>query len=464
MQNIRFGILMNLLVLFAFAVLCARQTTGQLTLPVETEQQKSERMRWWTEARFGMFIHWGLYALPARHEWVKRYERLTNEEYQKYFEVFNPDLFNPKEWARMAKQAGMKYLVITAKHHEGFCLWDSKFTDYKVTRTPYGHDLLKQVVQAYREEGLRVGFYYSLLDWHHPEYTIDRNHPMYNNEEFKKKAAGRDMQKYRDYLFSQVRELLTEFGTIDCLFLDYSFPAGKDGKGRNDWHSEKLLKMVRELQPNVIVNDRLDLDDVPGGWDFKTPEQFIPREWIAVDGKKVPWETCQTFSDSWGYYRDEEGWKSTHQLLSLLIETVSKGGNLLLNVGPTARGTFDERAKTRLKEMGEWMELHDRSIYGCTQAPPEFKAPSNCLLTYNPQTRRLYIHVLSWPLGNLFLEGYAGKIKYAQLLHDASEVRFGQPDRPFQTKLDKIAAETVILRLPMKKPEPVVPVIEVSLK
>jgi len=464
MQNIRFGILRNLLVLFAFAVLCSRQTTGQLTLPVETEQQKSERMRWWTEARFGMFIHWGLYALPARHEWVKRYERLTNEEYQKYFEVFNPDLFNPKEWARMAKQAGMKYLVITAKHHEGFCLWDSKFTDYKVTRTPYGHDLLKQVVQAYREEGLRVGFYYSLLDWHHPEYTIDRNHPMYNNEEFKKKAAGRDMQKYRDYLFSQVRELLTEFGTIDCLFLDYSFPAGKDGKGRNDWHSEKLLKMVRELQPNVIVNDRLDLDDVPGGWDFKTPEQFIPREWIAVDGKKVPWETCQTFSDSWGYYRDEEGWKSTHQLLSLLIETVSKGGNLLLNVGPTARGTFDERAKTRLKEMGEWMELHDRSIYGCTQAPPEFKAPSNCLLTYNPQTRRLYIHVLSWPLGNLFLEGYAGKIKYAQLLHDASEVRFGQPDRPFQTKLDKIAAETVILRLPMKKPEPVVPVIEVSLK
>ncbi len=464
MQNIRFGILRNLLVLFAFAVLCARQTTGQLTLPVETEQQKSERMRWWTEARFGMFIHWGLYALPARHEWVKRYERLTNEEYQKYFEVFNPDLFNPKEWARMAKQAGMKYLVITAKHHEGFCLWDSKFTDYKVTRTPYGHDLLKQVVQAYREEGLRVGFYYSLLDWHHPEYTIDRNHPMYNNEEFKKKAAGRDMQKYRDYLFSQVRELLTEFGTIDCLFLDYSFPAGKDGKGRNDWHSEKLLKMVRELQPNVIVNDRLDLDDVPGGWDFKTPEQFIPREWIAVDGKKVPWETCQTFSDSWGYYRDEEGWKSTHQLLSLLIETVSKGGNLLLNVGPTARGTFDERAKTRLKEMGEWMELHDRSIYGCTQAPPEFKAPSNCLLTYNPQTRRLYIHVLSWPLGNLFLEGYAGKIKYAQLLHDASEVRFGQPDRPFQTKLDKIAAETVILRLPMKKPEPVVPVIEVFLK
>jgi alpha-L-fucosidase len=438
--------------------------SAQSILPVETDQHKAERMKWWTEARFGMFIHWGLYALPARHEWVKNYEHMTDEEYQKYFDHFNPDLFNPKEWAQMAKNAGMKYFVITAKHHEGFCLWDSKFTDYKATKTPYGRDLLKQVAQAFRDEGLRVGFYYSLLDWHHPEYAIDRNHPMYNNEEFKKNAAGRDMNKYVDYVLNQVRELLTEFGPIDCLFLDYSFPAGKDGKGRKDWQSERILKMVRELQPNIIVNDRLDLDDVPGGWDFKTPEQFIPREWITVNGKKVPWETCQTFSDSWGYYRDEEGWKSTHQLLALLIETVSKGGNLLLNVGPTARGTFDERAKTRLREIGEWMKLNSRSIYGCTQAPPEFKAPDNCLLTYNPQTKRLYIHVLSWPLGNLFLEGYAGKIEYAQFLHDASEVQIGKADRPFQGKLDKIASQTVILKLPMKKPDQVVPVIEVFLK
>jgi alpha-L-fucosidase len=437
---------------------------AQPILRVETDQQKAERMKWWTEARFGMFIHWGLYALPARHEWVKNYEHITDEDYQKYFDNFNPDLFNPKEWARMAKAAGMKYFVITAKHHEGFCLWDSKFTDYKATKTPYGKDLLKQVVQAYRDEGLRVGFYYSLLDWHHPEYTVDRNHPMYTNEEFKKKAAGRDMSKYREYLFNQVREILTDFGTIDCLFLDYSFPKGKDGRGRADWDSEKLLKMVRELQPNIIVNDRLDLDDVKGGWDFKTPEQFIPRDWITVDGKKVPWETCQTFSDSWGYYRDEEGWKSPEQLVALLVETVSKGGNLLLNVGPTSRGTFDERAKNRLKEMGEWMKLHSRSIYGCTQAPPEFKAPENCLLTYNPESKRLYVHVLSWPLGNMFLNGFSGRIKYAQLLHDGSEVQFGKADRPFQNKLDNISTETVILKLPVKKPDVTVPVIEIVLR
>jgi alpha-L-fucosidase len=214
----------------------------------------------------------------------------------------------------------------------------------------------------------------------------------------------------------------------------------------------------------IIVNDRLDLDDVSWGWDFRTPEQFIPRQWVTWNGQQVPWETCQTFSGSWGYYRDEETWKSPAQLLALLIETVSKGGNLLLNVGPTARGAFDQRAKARLDEMGAWTRVNGRAIYGCTQAPAEYEAPENCLLTYNPKTRRLYIHVLSWPLGNLFLKGYAGKIEYAQLLHDASEVRTAKLDAPFQAKLDAVAPDTVILRLPVKKPDVAIPVIEVFLK
>ena len=190
----------NLLVLLLTITALTTPVLTHAQLRTETDQQKADRMKWWTEARFGMFIHWGLYSLPARHEWVKNMEHMTDEDYQKYFEIFNPDLFNPKEWAQMAKHAGMKYFVITAKHHEGFCLWDSKFTDYKATKTPYGKDLLRQVVQAFRDEGIRVGFYYSLLDWHHPEYTVDRNHPMYGNEEFKKKAAGRDMAKYRGSL------------------------------------------------------------------------------------------------------------------------------------------------------------------------------------------------------------------------------------------------------------------------
>jgi alpha-L-fucosidase len=268
-----------------------------------------------------------------------------------------------------------------------------------------------------------------------------------------------------------VREILTEFAPVDCLFLDFSFP-GKDGKGRDDWQSEKILKMIRELQPNIIINDRLDLLDVPGGWDFRTPEQFMPREWVSMNGKKVPWETCQTFSGSWGYYRDEETWKSIRQLVVMLIETVSKGGNLLLNVGPTARGTFDERALDRLSGIGEWTKLNGRSVYGCTEAPEEFKKPANCLLTYNPQTKRLYVHVLEWPMGTLYLQGLAGKIKYAQLLNDASEIRFSEESRPADLGYtgylpgDKKEAlgPAVILRLPVQQPKVTVPVIELFLK
>lgn len=426
----------------------------------ETEKQREERMKWWTEARFGMFIHWGLYAMAARHEWVKNRERIADEDYQKYFELFNPDLYNPKEWARMAKRAGMKYFVVTTKHHEGFCLWDSKYSDYKVTNTPYRKDLIKPMVKAFRDEGLRVGFYYSLIDWHHPEYPVDRIHPMRDNKEFREKTKHRDVKKYAEYLHDQVREILTEFGQIDCLFLDFSFP-GKDGKGKEDWQSEKLLKMIRELQPRVILNDRLDLLDVPGGWDFRTPEQYMPREWVKMNGRQVPWETCQTFSGSWGYHRDEATWKSVPQLVTMLIETVSKGGNLLLNVGPTARGTFDYRAKARLDGIGRWMRLHSRSIYGCTQAPEEFKKPENGLLTYNPKTRRLYVHVLDWPMGRLHLDGFAGKIKYAQLLNDASEIGFS----PYRSRMEEgNPRETLTLRLPVQKPNTVVPVIELFLE
>ncbi len=422
------------------------------------------RHAWWTEARFGLFIHWGLYAMAARHEWVKQKEHMTEAHYQRYFERFDPDLYDPKAWARQAKEAGMKYAVLTTKHHEGFCLWDSKFTDYKAPNTHARRDLLKAFVEAFRAEGLKVGFYYSLLDWHHPDYTVDRNHPQYQDAAFRQAAAGRDMAKYRTYAFNQVRELLTEYGRIDCLWLDYSFPLGKDGKGRLDWDSENLLKLVRQLQPQVLVNDRLDLDDQPGSWDFVTPEQFIPREWPVRNGERIPWETCNTFSGSWGYHRDEEGWKSPTQLITSLAEIVSKGGNLLLNVGPTSRGCFDERATERLRALGAWMRLHARSITGCTAAPPHLKAPERCLLTYHPPSQRVYVHVVDWPMGQLFLPGWAGKVKYAQLLHDGSEVLMGRPDAPFQDKLDTSSEGTLILKLPVKKPDVALPVIELHLQ
>lgn len=431
----------------------------------ETEVERQARMKWWTEARFGMFIHWGLYALPARHEWVKNNEHIRDVDYQKYFDHFDPDLYDPAAWARAAKNAGMKYFVVTTKHHEGFCLFDSKLTDYKATKTPCGKDLIRPLLEAMRAEGLKVGFYYSLLDWHHPEYTLDENHPMWGDKAFAASAAGRDQKKYIAYLHGQVRELLTEYGRIDCLFMDFSFP-GPNGKGRKDWESEKLLGMIRELQPGIIVDDRLDLLDVAGGWDYRTPEQFMPAEWVTVDGKRVPWETCQTFSGSWGYYRDEGTWKSVRQLVAMLIETVSKGGNLLLNVGPTARGTFDARATARLEGIGTWMRLHGRSIYGCTQAPDGFEAPANTLLTYAPAANRLYVHVLEWPMGALALKGFGGRVSYAQLLNDASEVRFTEDREPgfLPGTREKKAGGTLVLDLPVVKPDVEVPVIELFLK
>ena len=437
--------------------------SAQPKLFSETDDQKKERMAWWTNDRFGMFIHWGLYALPARHEWVKNQERITNEDYQKYFDQFNPDLYNPRDWAKMAKAAGMKYAVITTKHHEGFCLFDSKFTDYKSVNTAIGKDLLKEWVDAFRAEGLKIGFYYSLIDWHHPDFTVDRTHSQRTDDKVKlaELNKNRDMGKYREYLHNQVGELLTNYGKVDMLWLDFSYP-GENGKGHQDWDSEKLIKMVRRLQPGILVNDRLDLKEYEDAWDFTTPEQYKVSKWPEVNGKKVPWETCQTFSGSWGYYRDEHTWKDTKQLLVLLIESVSKGGNLLLNVGPTARGTFDERAQLSLANMGSWMKFNNRSIYGCTQAPEEFVAPENSLLTYNPKTNRLYIHLLDYPLQNFNLPGYANKIKYAQFLHDASEIkitaRFGHGMKEGENPTD------INLSLPVTKPHVEIPVIELILK
>lgn len=452
----------KLVLIICLIALFLQGTNAQQKLFKETEVQKKERMAWWTNDRFGMFIHWGLYALPARHEWVKNQERITNEDYQKYFDNFNPDLYNPREWAKMAKAAGMKYAVITSKHHEGFCLFDSKFTDYKAINTPCGKDLLKEWVEAFRAEGIKIGFYYSLIDWHHPDFTIDRVHPQRTDDKAKlaELNKNRDMNKYREYLHNQVRELLTNYGKVDMLWLDFSYP-GENGKGHADWDSEKLIKMVRELQPGILVNDRLDLGNYDDAWDFTTPEQYKVSKWPEVNGKKVAWETCQTFSGSWGYYRDENTWKDTKQLLVLLIESVGKGGNLLLNVGPTARGAFDERAQSRLKSMGDWMKWNNRSIYGCTQATEEFKVPDNSLLTYNPKTNRLYIHLLDYPLQNLVLPGYAGKIKYAQFLHDASEIKLSP--RSGHGLKEGEGSNDLNMSLPVLKPNIEIPVIELIL-
>ncbi len=416
---------------------------------------------WFRADRFGLFIHFGLYAEAARHEWVKSREEISNEDYQKYFDHFDPDLYDPKAWAKAAKNAGMKYFVITTKHHEGFCLWDSAYTDYKVTNTPYGKDILGPMVEAFREEGLKVGFYHSLLDWHHPDYTVDACHPMRNNKEYIEKDKERDITRYADYLYNQTEELMTKFGKIDILWFDFSVAPGMgfEGKGKDIWQSERLLKMIRSYQPDIIINDRLQIDQ-----DIKTPEQYQPREWLKVNGEPVVWEACQTLSGSWGYYRDEESWKSVEMLIKMLVDSVSKGGNMILNVGPTGRGEFDYRAMAALEGIGKWMHYNSRSIYGCTAAPEEFKCPEDCRFTYNPKTNRLYVHVFSWPFRHLHLDGFVGKVEYAQLLNDASEIKMEVgKDNNAGTIDTSFGSNTLSLILPIKKPNEV-PVIELFLK
>jgi len=444
--------------LLLFALLTISMVYAQKKIGTETAAQKQKRMEWWQDDRFGMFIHWGLYSGAARHEWVKHNEHLTNEQYQKYFDQFNPDQFDPNKWAKEAKAAGMKYAVLTTKHHEGFCLFDSKYTDYKATNTSAKRDLVREYVNAFRAQGLKVGFYYSLLDWHHPDYTMDDAHPLVqvdtSEANYKRLNKGRDMAKYRQYLRNQITELLTNYGKIDVLWLDWSWAKGaKRGKGENDWGSVELLKLVRKLQPGIIINNRLGLDEYEDGGDFETPEQVSTKELAKYRGKT--WETCQTFSGSWGYYRDENTWKTHRQLLDLLITSVSNGGNLILNVGPTARGEFDYRATNALDSMGYWMHANSTAIYNCTYAPDTYKVPENTKLSYNKTTKRLYVFLYNYPEnGKLTLPGYNGKIKYAQFLNDHSELLYKSSEKN---------TGDLELTLPLKKPGYEIPVVELTL-
>ena len=424
---------------------------------------------WFRHDRFGMFIHWGLYSMPARHEWVKHHECIPEEKYDKYFKYFNPDLYDPKEWARQAKAAGMKYVVLTTKHHEGFCMFDSQYTDYKCTNTPAGRDLVREYVDAFRAEGLRIGFYYSLIDWHHPDFPIDMLHPRRNDPDARQQSEGRDMHKYAEYMRNQVTELLTNYGKIDILWFDFSYSgskpeAGKEwmkGKGKDDWEAEELIATARKLQPGIIIDNRTEIEQ-----DLWTPEQWQPMAWVRHEqtGELVTWEACQTFSGSWGYYRDEQTWKSPEMLIRMLVNTVAFGGNLLMNVGPTSRGYFDQRAQDALKVYADWMKYNSRSIYGCTMAEPEFKAPADCRLTQSEDGKRLYVHLFAYPFAHLLLPGLAGKVDYAQFLHDGSELLFDEGKMNHFGDALPEASDLLVIRLPAVKPNTPVPVIELFLK
>lgn len=394
----------------------------------EVRRKRTEQFR---KDRFGMFIHWGLYAIPARGEWVRSRENITVEDYQQYFEEFDPVYYHPEEWAKLAKEAGMKYAVLTTKHHDGFCLFDSKYTDYKATNTKAGRDLVREYVDAFRKEGIKVGFYYSLLDWHHPDYPHygDRQHPMRDNPAYGNE--NRNFANYTAYLYNQVEELMTNYGKIDLLWFDFSYD---DMRGEK-WNATELMNMIRKHQPDIIMDDRLAgnaaIDDVLKeetlplyAGDFQSPEQVIPLEGVTDGkGRPVTWEACMTLNDNWGYVSRDKNYKSAKTVIRMLAECVSKGGNLLLNVGPNAKGEIPKESVEILKQVGAWMHDNAESIYGCDNAgmgKPEWGR-------FTRKGDFLYAHVYDLPTSMLILKGMQGKVEYARLLSDGSELSLERP-------------------------------------
>lgn len=393
-------------------------------------EQREKRTEWFMKDRFGMFIHWGLYAIPGRGEWVHSDEQITQKEYQKYFEEWNPIRCDMKEWARIAKNAGMKYAVLTTKHHEGFCLFDSKLTDY-TSVTACGRDLVKEFVDAFRAEGLKVGFYYSLLDWYHDDYHTygDKNHPDRNNEAYKGKVYHFD--KYLDYMHGQVRELLTNYGKIDLLWFDFSY----EGHCGEDWRGTELVEMVRTLQPDIIMNGRLEangedygsvMSDEPNifSGDFACPEMIIPPYGLRTpSGRAIPWEACFTLNNNWGYAPNDWHHKNAAQIIKKLVECTSKNGNMIVNISPTAKGQIPKWQQNVLVEVGEWMKDNSESIYGCGMS--EFEKPEWGRYTQNG--KKLYAHILEESIGAIALPGVKGRVKKARRLSDGFEMLMTTP-------------------------------------
>ncbi len=386
-----------------------------------------QRVKWFQKDRFGMFIHWGLYAIPARGEWIRSHERISNEDYQTYFDEFDPKDYDPKAWARAARDAGMRYAVLTAKHHDGFCLFDSKLTDYKATNTKAKRDLVREFVDAFRAEGLKVGLYYSIIDWHHQDYPHygDRQHPERDNEAFK--GVQHDFDNYLKYMHGQVEELVTNYGKIDLLWFDFSY----DNLKGEAWRASELIEMIRKHQPDVIMDNRLEASGEGFGGlvsanpsvysgDFVSPEQIIPPKGILdVKGRPVPWEACITMNGNWGYAVKDNFYKPAPMLIRKLAECVSKDGNLLLNVGPDARGLIPKESLDALSEIGRWMRRNGESIYGCGYAGME--KPDFGRVTKNG--KKLYFHVFDNPIGYLPLPGVKPEeIKRIRLLSTGAEM------------------------------------------
>ena len=409
------------------------QPRPQSLVPDKQSATRAQRTAWWHQAKFGMFIHWGLYSVIGQHEWAKEVEGIPIPQYELLAKHFTPRPNAARDWARLAKAAGQKYMVMTTKHHEGFCHWDTKLTDYCAPKQGPGRDLVREFVDAARAEGLRVGFYYSLMDWHHPDGAICKTDP----------AARR---RFVDYTHGLIRELMTNYGKIDVLWYDVDWPLNAQ-----EWESDRMNQMVFELQPEIIVNNRNGLEG-----DFATPEQEIRA---AQSGRA--WETCMTLNDSWGFNRFDDAWKTPKTIVSNLATCARGGGNYLLNIGPKPDGSIPEESVTVLEAVGQWLTTNGKAIYETERGNFSWNTNAN----YTRRGNTLYIHQQFWPGHTPAAEwipffqpeavigigGLKAKVLSAKLLKTGQSIQFTQDDQSFR-----------LTGLPLKAPDQPTTVIEVE--
>jgi alpha-L-fucosidase len=446
-------------------LLCLTPTNLQADVPradsspyqQESTSQRDARMKWFRQARFGMFIHWGLYSVaagewrgkpsPGAGEWIMNDMTIPLSQYRALVPQFNPVKFDARQWVRIAKGAGMKYIVITTKHHDGFAIYPSQLTDWCIKSSPFGRDPLTELAAACKEEGITLCFYHSIMDWHHPDYAPRKP---WNDIA----TSQADFERYVDFMKGELRELLTNYGPIGILWFD--------GNWESTWNFDRgadLYTYVRSLQPQIIVNNRVGQDrkGVAGTadgqeriGDYGTPEQQIPATGY---GPGVDWETCMTMNDTWGFKKQDHHWKSTQTLIRNLIDTSSKGGNYLLNVGPTGEGLIPEASVQRLKEVGDWMQINGEAVYATTASPFKKQLPwGRCTQKATPADTTLYLHVFDWPTdGKLLVPGLKDNGK-ARLLADTSK----------KTLETEMTDDGLLIALPKDAPDAVSSTIELQ--
>jgi len=433
----------SLLIALVILASCGGETNAQASGAKAEPMSQDQRMDWWRDARFGLFVHWGIYAVPAGTykgkridgggEWIMNTAQIPVAEYEKFAPRFDPVGFRADEWVRLAKNAGMKYIVITSKHHDGFCLWDSKVTDYDVMdATPFKRDILKELSVACKKQGVKLCFYHSIMDWHHPD-AQGLSYPNYND------GTNPNFGRYVEtYMKPQLAELVANYNPGVLWF---------DGEWIKDWtepQGKELYAHLRTLQPSLIINNRVGkgrqgmegLTQGDSAGDFGTPEQQVPPEGLPG----VDWETCMTMNDTWGYKSFDENWKSTEELVRMLADIASKGGNFLLNVGPTPEGLIPAASVERLEGMGKWMAVNGESIHGATASVIGRPDWGRCTVKGD----KLYLHVFNWPAdGTLEVPAVRGQVQKAYLLADKKHTSI--PVTP--------SAEGLIVPLPSQAPD-----------